>query len=768
MARQSINVNPTLKEFEAYMDFSGGVNTETSNERLLDNEFTQMINVELGKRGTVKKRTGYSSVSSFPSEATPTLVQGMFFFYRKNQLNPEVPLDPDIIFVKNGFFYVKEYNSTTISALNFPKIQTTKIVEAVQYYDDLYVATGDSSVGLVKINYNSGWTVSSVTSYEPNSQELKFIGLNALFGQAMQNTNSSGLTASEFQVKGIVFKQDSSQKYIVNGQKDDQIKLESYVLHNTSVSGYTPTQNVYQFWYRKSDTTDIETYEQYPSSTIPSGTSIQVVKSGSTYDVGENKIRVFYKGVELELGHDFEEVSNTSIELKKQINAGEAIVTKYTPSWRNTSSKYGTINSANTGNSTTFTPLETGLYDFKVVVCFKVNGSCVLKNGVQPEFIYDNFEVKSAYGKNDVLEQKTGGIKSCNRIRLHFERLILFGDTDEPTQVYFSHLATPSYFPTVNTFRFDTGKKEPIVTIERIQNYLAVFTKTTIHTILGINPSEYTLNLINDSVGCIAPRSAVLTANTITFLSQEGVFNLRPASFRLDQLNVQRVDTKIKGEVPKDTNACAVSYDSQYILSFPDKNIVYRFYYEIGSWVKDKSDSLDFNQFLLYSQKLYATRKNGSLVLKDNAVYKDLNVNYDMIVETKYFDLSKSFNYKKLKKLYVLAKSYDNYDAEYKVKVYADSAIVLDPEIGYAHVVEYNGIYYSEWTSTIAPNIEFHQGSVFSEWVLGEDFLGGKPLDVQTTRVRGKCRRVKIQFINSQDKEVELFGFGLEFKLKKP
>jgi hypothetical protein len=229
---------------------------------------------------------------------------------------------------------------------------------------------------------------------------------------------------------------------------------------------------------------------------------------------------------------------------------------------------------------------------------------------------------------------------------------------------------------------------------------------------------------------------------------------------------VQRVDTKIKSQMLKTKNACSVAYDSQYHLCFPNDKVLYRQYYEQDSWVKDESGRLDFSQFLTYGDNLYVVTTSGKLLKKDNAVYKDDTFEYNMIVETKFFDLSKSFNFKKLKKMYVLGRHYKDYDAQFSISVYADNRIILDPETGSTFIDPLTNII--SWVTTLTPNVEFPHGSTMGIWELGEDDFGEKYLSVQKARIRGKCHRVKIQFLNTQDKEVELFGFGLEFKLKKP
>jgi hypothetical protein len=674
MARQSINVNPGLKEFEAYMDFSGGLNTETSNERLLDNEFVVMENVVLNSRGSVKKRPGrqVDAVFSLPSA---TNVQGMFFFHR-----PVVNVtQPDLIFALGGKLYVRPYNSVFVTQIplngnNSNTFQSTRNVESVQFYDSLYVASGG---GLIRVDYNptfDTFTATSVTPYQPSAQEIKFIGLNALYPSGMTTTDDPSLTSlNDFYVKGILFR-DKDGNIVTDGVVNQDLDLTAYLYYDSTL--ITPPVT-YTWHFRKSGTT----------------------------------------------------------------------------SWSN----FGT-----TTNTSEFSFHEAGSFDFKVTARFHplVGGGHVDK-----EFVFTGFESLPYANSKKPYQGEGGVVTNCNRILLHYNRLFLYGDPSEPAQVYISHLANPGYFPSTNTLRFDTGRFEPITTIVRIQNYLTVFSRSMIHIISGINPEEYSVNMINDSVGCIAERSAVLTGNVITFLSQEGVYILRPTTFKLDQLNVQRVDAKIKDEMPKDVNCCALNYDSQYWLCFPDKSIMYRYYYEQQVWVKDVSTNLQFVQLLQYQNMVYNLSKDLRLYKHNDAVFLDGSIEYDMVVETKYFDLSKSFNFKKLRRLYILGRCYKDYDAEFNVYVYADSALVLDPETGQAIITPGD---VAQWQITITPNAVFEHGSTFGIWELGEDEFGQDYLNVQKTRVRGKCRRVKLRFTNTQSNEVEIFGFGLEFKVKKP
>jgi hypothetical protein len=49
---------PYLKNMEAYNNFGGGLNTVTTNDNLKDNEFQDLVNVDLAERGSAKRRKG--------------------------------------------------------------------------------------------------------------------------------------------------------------------------------------------------------------------------------------------------------------------------------------------------------------------------------------------------------------------------------------------------------------------------------------------------------------------------------------------------------------------------------------------------------------------------------------------------------------------------------------------------------------------------------------------------------------------------------------
>jgi hypothetical protein len=51
--------NPELKQYFLVNDFSGGINTTDVDERTTDNEFRELLNVELIRAGMLQNRKGW-------------------------------------------------------------------------------------------------------------------------------------------------------------------------------------------------------------------------------------------------------------------------------------------------------------------------------------------------------------------------------------------------------------------------------------------------------------------------------------------------------------------------------------------------------------------------------------------------------------------------------------------------------------------------------------------------------------------------------------
>lgn len=69
MARQSYRVNSQEKQMEVFNNFIGGLNTVAAQSNLSDSELTDIKNMSLDSRGSLKRRTGVRSTS----KRNPTL-----------------------------------------------------------------------------------------------------------------------------------------------------------------------------------------------------------------------------------------------------------------------------------------------------------------------------------------------------------------------------------------------------------------------------------------------------------------------------------------------------------------------------------------------------------------------------------------------------------------------------------------------------------------------------------------------------------------------
>ena len=159
--RDNINVNSSLKLFESYRDFSGGLNLQQSNEMMKDNQVTVAQNVDLALTSSIKKRTGRVALGSTMPWTSSAPIQGLFKFVN----NAETVL----IAAVNGQLYYARPSGTaygTWTQINITDngspftFQTTDAVEAVQYNEWLYVATGTKLVRC-QVYLSSGSPVAS-------------------------------------------------------------------------------------------------------------------------------------------------------------------------------------------------------------------------------------------------------------------------------------------------------------------------------------------------------------------------------------------------------------------------------------------------------------------------------------------------------------------------------------------------------------------------------------------------------------------------------
>lgn len=406
----------------------------------------------------------------------------------------------------------------------------------------------------------------------------------------------------------------------------------------------------------------------------------------------------------------------------------------------------------------TFKPTEEGT--FKLKISGRPQGDTATTD--QSDYYVSSYTVaRSDTGQNDI-DNLT--MSNCNRILLHWDRLILYGDTEKPEVVYISHLENPGYFPMNNTLTFENPKNEGLTAITHYRDMLIAFTQTSIQTLTGKDPTTYSRNVLNTKIGCIAPLSTAIVDNYVFFLSYEGVYLLKSLVISNDMANVQKIDINVSNIIPQDINACACSFENQYQIVFPSTKQRFRYYYLYGTWTKDESDKLDLAQLSVYDSELYTLGNDGAVYRFDDSVYDDDGYIYEDYFETKGYDFGMPYNPKKLKELQVLVAHF-NETANLKVEAYADDAIVLTTDQSYASIDSNGNVI---WNTVDNPNLVVDAGTIFGQWDFGRSTFGHVDRSVEKFKLNGKCYYTKITVSHTEANQNQFLGLGYVFKVKKP
>lgn len=614
MARRGYYTEPWEKKIEVFQNFSGGINSTSAQDMLSDSELSDALNVSLDERGSVTRRTGM--IPHLAPTATTGVSQGYFRFYDTAYTFKEiVAIDGKL-----------EVDGKAITIAGLPDgFQKTRPIEAAQYRDKMYFATG------TKLVEYDGTTAKVVEPYKPQPLEALYVGTNGLADNP--NDYLAHGEGSTLQITGVTF----SERY---GVMNEPFTLTAYHIKKAE------EEVEYQFEYR------------FP----------------------------FMEDGKYELGQDW-------------------------------------------SSSNKWTHVAEGEGDMQ----FRVNARPKGMTVAQAQYLVPTYRIKPAPDPNDI-EPDFKGIHTCNRILVHWDRLVLYGDTINFNLIHISHLKNPNYFPVPNNLIFETTKNEPLNKVVRFRDHLVAFTDTSIQALFGKSPRDYRRVALNTSVGCIAPDSAVVLDNYIAFLSADGVYYLKSVGYVDDKANVAKLDTNIANLVPRDRNACAIVFRDQYHIFFPTQKKRFRYYKSMGTWVQDASPSLDIQAAAIYENELYGTRLNGNVVKFDDTVHSDLGFIYPSIIESKYFSFGQPYHSKKLKELQVTASADEYFNV-------ADMSLFIDGRGNVEEIIE--------------KKLKFEPTEDYRTFV-------------SKMKIKGKCLRTKARITHTHDSYFQFLGMALVFKVKKP
>jgi hypothetical protein len=170
---------------EVFQNFSGGLNTVSPPDGMLDTELTDMLNQDISERGSLKRRHGMRRIKPLPFGD----VQGYFRYYKADGTFDELFAIEGDIYLNDGTtpVYIKGMNDVG----GFKAFQTDRPVEAAQFGGVLYIATG------TKLAQYDGTEFALVNWYTPNTMEMTYIGSNALaYDPESHLKDTTGLVAS--------------------------------------------------------------------------------------------------------------------------------------------------------------------------------------------------------------------------------------------------------------------------------------------------------------------------------------------------------------------------------------------------------------------------------------------------------------------------------------------------------------------------------------------------------------------------------------------
>lgn len=649
---------PYKKEMEIFQNFSGGLNTISPPDGMLDNELTDIMNQDISERGSLKRRHGMTKIRTLPTGAT----QGYFRYYKTDGTFDE--------FHAIGGNLYKNGSSTASTITGLSSFQATRAVEAAQINGTLYIATG------TKLLTYDGTTLQVVNPYLPTTMEMTYIGENVLADDP------------EGHLKDTVGSVESLDYVLPKPQYSGTMLWVSCRVYCTTVSGST-----YE-------------YAMQVRSTASKDNDWPAIDAGQWVSLNPT---------DNWLGANATQRSNGVV-------------------------KYGRIGA-------------TG--DYEIRISMRIAGTTsVIAECVTP------FSIKQFY---EDAKLDTSTVHQCNRVILQWDRLMMYGDPNNPALLYFSQVSNPEYFPALNTIEFDSPKREPITNIIHYRNNLVIFTKSSTQALTGTGPSDYKRTMLHTDLGCIAPYGAAVMKNGIGFVSLQGIYSLKTIGLTDDKATVERLDLKINNLYGKDENAFVQYTNRQLIITYPASKMRYRFYEDLGAWTKDYSTKFLFTGMWNIDGEIYG-QYDGFFYKFDDTVFTDDDYTYDNYFETRNFNFGQPYHPKKLRELQVLVNP-NNQQMVSTVIIYADEAAVIGTEDSFASVDANGNVI---WNTSFEPNFMNQVGTTLGNWILGESAFGDTNYALQKLNLTGKCHRTRMRWFNQTPNENHFIGLAYVFKVRKP
>lgn len=366
-------------------------------------------------------------------------------------------------------------------------------------------------------------------------------------------------------------------------------------------------------------------------------------------------------------------------------------------------------------------------------------------------------------------------VKKCKYIAQRGQRLFATGHPTQPNALFFSEPGRPEYFKQLSVVNATTDDADVTTGLKEYHGALLVFKTRSIFAWFGYDPkSDVEFQRLNTHTGTRAINTVINVANYLFFLGSDNrVYALlgreKDVISTVDiGKNINPMLDKIVYKADHSLNPhCAVYIHDKYLLSVPTDNpdvcdLVVVLYgnrirqdysapaviytgWNVNCWIHSLDDTL-------YSGSGIA---NGNIYKHFTGALSDNGEDIPVVMRTAYMDSKLS-------------------DTEYiKNKKYRRGYLVLKQYIeiktGTIKITPYvDGVLATSMTGEIT-EVSPDEALIWDlrEW----DIHNWDYAEVVTRRfdIRAKGKRMEIEFTTSiNGTKLEVYGFGIEFKIKKP
>lgn len=403
--------------------------------------------------------------------------------------------------------------------------------------------------------------------------------------------------------------------------------------------------------------------------------------------------------------------------------------------------------------------------NIKDVVLLADKGKLKVYNGtdvreVNPHTPKDN---TSTGGGNELTDPGTNDLANLTNFRAitlnKYERVFAAAHPTVKNRVSFCHLdpilgyAVYDYFPATHFFDLATIDNDEIVELKLFRDAVIVFCKRSIWAIYGDGRTlaDYEIKKINVPDGCISSESIKEVGNNIFYLSDNHIYSLFSTDENFISAEIishvketgSNIEQTLKSiSLTDKEKAVAIFFESKYYLSFPS-GLTLVFDTTLGSWTK--YTNIKANSFLDQDGVLLFSSDSGYIYRFDDNVFNDDGQPINFSLALKNMDFGYPVNDKKFRRLWTIAQQYDVESSSFNVKAKID---------------------YIERELT---DISTDQSLVWGEGKWGEVHWGYKEVVQNSLRIRDKGKNIQLIISSNEiDQPLIIYGFALQYKLKKP